>query len=52
MLEYVMSEMVPVVSELDFILHPFSEFMTVESEKVMPETMLLDFPPTEPIDRP
>jgi hypothetical protein len=43
---------VPVVSEFDLILHPFSLLETVESENVMPETTLLLFPPTDPILKP
>ena len=43
---------VPVVPELDLILQPFSLSVTVESEKVMPETTLLLFPPTDPMLKP
>lgn len=43
---------VPLVPELDLILQPFSLLETVESEKVIPETTLLLFPPTDPILKP
>lgn len=49
---YVTPVMDPVVSALDFILQPFSESVTVESENTMFETTLLDLPPTEPILKP
>lgn len=47
-----MFSMVPVVSALDLILQPFSLSVMVESEKVMPETVLSLFPPTEPMLKP
>lgn len=43
---------VPVVPEFVLILHPFCEFVTVESEKVISVTVLSDFPPTDPILNP
>jgi hypothetical protein len=43
---------VPVVPEFVLILQPFSLFVTLESEKVISDTTLLLFPPTDPILRP
>lgn len=43
---------VPVVPELDLILQPFSLSVTLESEKVIPETTLLLLPPTDPMLKP
>lgn len=52
MFSYTIFSIVPVVSALDLILQPFSLSVTVESEKVIPETVLSLFPPTEPILKP
>lgn len=49
---YVTPVIEPVVSAFDLMRQPFSESVTVESEKTMLETTLLDFPPTEPMLNP
>lgn len=49
---YKMFSTVPVLPELVLILHPLSLSVTVESEKVMPETVLSLLPPTEPMLKP
>lgn len=49
---YVTLLMLPVVPELDLILHPFSLFSMTEFWKVTPSTVLLLLPPTEPMERP
>ena len=49
---YKMFSIVPVLPALDLILQPFSLSVMVESEKVMPETELSLFPPTEPMLKP
>src|ERR1700761_2531688 len=52
MLLHSMLVTVPVVPEFVLMRAPFCEFITTELVKSTSETLLLDFPPMEPMDRP